>query len=120
MGAVNLDYRVLGKSGLRVSVVGFGGIPVQRIDSEKTREVIIRAEELGINFIDTARGYSVSESYIGEALRGRRDKWIIASKTMARDKETMTREVETSLKNLQTEYIVLYQLHNVRTMADYE
>ena len=115
-----MQYRVLGKSNLKVSVVGFGGIPVQRISKEEAKDIIIKAEEFGINFIDTARGYSVSEEFIGEALEGRRDNWIIASKTMARDKDAMKRDLEISLKNLRTNYIDLYQFHNIRTMEDYE
>lgn len=115
-----MEYRILGKTGLRVSVIGFGGIPVQRISKEEAIKVIERSEELGINFIDTARGYGISEMFIGEALKVKREKWIIASKTMARDKATMKREIEVSLNNLNTDYIDLYQFHNVRTMEDYE
>ena len=115
-----MEYRILGKTGLRVSVIGFGGIPVQRISKEEAIKVIERAEELGINFIDTARGYGISEMFIGEALKNKREKWIIASKTMARDKEAMKTEIDISLKNLDTNYIDLYQLHNVKTMEDYE
>lgn len=115
-----MNYRKLGCSNLEVSVVGFGGIPVQRIDKAETKKVVKRAEELGINFIDTARGYTVSEELIGEALEGRRDKWIIATKSMARDKESMARDVEISLKNLKTDYIDLYQFHNIRTQEEYD
>jgi len=115
-----MEYRILGKTGLKVSVVGFGGIPVQRITKEEAIRVIERAEELGINFIDTARGYGISEVIIGEALKGRREKWIIASKTMARDKESMKIDIDISLNNLNTDYIDLYQFHNVRTIEDYE
>ena len=115
-----MKYRILGKTGLEVSAIGFGGIPVQRISKEEAIKVIERAEELGINFIDTARGYGISETFIGEALEGRREKWIIASKTMARDKEAMKKDIDISLNNLKTDYIDLYQLHNVRTMEDYE
>lgn len=115
-----MEYRILGKTGLEVSAIGFGGIPVQRISKEEAIKVIERAEELGINFIDTARGYGISETFIGEALEGRREKWIIASKTMARDKEAMKKDIDISLNNLKTDYIDLYQLHNVRTMEDYE
>ena len=107
-----MEYRILGKTGLKVSVVGFGGIPMQRISKEEAMKVINRSEELGINFIDTARGYGISEEFIGEALKGTREKWIIASKTMARDKETMKRDIDISLNNLNTDYIDLYQFHN--------
>lgn len=114
-----MEYRILGKTGLRVSAIGFGGIPVQRISKEEAIKVIERAEERGINFIDTARGYGISEMFIGQALKGKREKWIIASKAMVRDKATMKTEIDISLNNLNTEYIDLYQFHNVRTMEDY-
>lgn len=111
-------YRVLGQSGLKVSSIGFGGIPIQRGNEVEAKKAIVRAEKLGINFIDSARGYTVSEEFIGKALEGRRDKWIIASKTMAKDKASMERDIDISLKNLKTEYIDLYQLHNIRTKED--
>lgn len=114
-----MDYKKLGSSNLNVSVIGFGGIPIQRIDKEEGKKVIIEAEKKGINFIDTARGYTVSEEYIGNALIGRRDKWIIATKSMSRDKESMLKDVSISLNNLKTDYIDLYQLHNVKTLEEY-
>jgi predicted aldo/keto reductase-like oxidoreductase len=113
-----MEFRTLGSTGLKVSVIGFGGIPIQRIDLEQAKEVILKAEELGMNFIDSARAYSVSEEYIGQALIGRREKWILASKSMARSKSSMARDVETSLNNFKTDYIELYQLHNIRTQKD--
>lgn len=113
-----MKFKILGKSNLNVSVIGFGGIPVQRINMEESKEVIIKAEELGINFIDTARGYTVSEEYIGNAIEGRRDKWILATKSMARDKVSMAKDIEISLRNLKTNYIDLYQLHNVKTIEE--
>ncbi len=112
-------YKELGKTGLKVSTVGFGGITIQRIDSKKASKVIHKAEELGINFIDSARGYTVSEEYVGKALEGRRDKWIIATKSMARDEKGMIEETNTSFTNLKTSYIDLYQFHNVKTIEDY-
>lgn len=115
-----MEYRELGKTGLKVSRIGFGGIPLQRINIDITKELFQRAEDLGINFIDTAKGYTVSEEYIGYALEGRRDKWIVATKSMARSKEAMKKDIETSLEKLKTKYIDLYQIHNVRTMEDYE
>lgn len=114
-----MNYRELGSTKLKVSVIGFGGIPIQRVDDKDAQEVIIKAEESGINFIDTARGYSVSEEYIGKALEGRRDKWIIATKSMSRDRESMIRDVNISLNNLKTNCIDLYQFHNIKTMEEY-
>ena len=107
-----MQYRELGKTGLKVSLLGFGGIPIQRIDAAGTRVLMHQLMDLGVNFIDTARGYTVSEEYLGEALEGIREHFILATKSMSRDKESMARDVQTSLKNLRTDYIDLYQIHN--------
>lgn len=108
-----MEYRVLGKTGLKVSRLGFGGIPIQRIDAAGTRKLMLAMVDAGVNYIDTARMYTVSEEYLGEALEGIRDKFIIATKSMARDKEGMAKDIEISLKNLRTDYIDLYQMHNI-------
>ena len=107
-----MEYRKLGNTGLTVSRLGFGGIPIQKLDADGARAMIGALIENGISFIDTARGYTVSEELIGEALVGVRDRFVLATKSMARDKETMARDIETSLKNLRTDYIDLYQIHN--------
>ena len=107
-----MEYITLGKTGLKISRLGFGGIPIQRIDAAGTRKLVLQMKEAGINFIDTARGYTVSEEYLGEALEGIRDHFIIATKSMARTKEAMAADIEISLKNLKTDYIDLYQVHN--------
>lgn len=107
-----MEYITLGKTGLKVSKIGFGGIPIQRIDEAGAKPLIDKLIEEGINFIDTARGYTVSESYIGNAIKGNRDKFILATKSMARTKEAMAKDIEISLNNLQTDYIDLYQIHN--------
>ena len=107
-----MEYRILGKTGLKISRLGFGGIPIQRIDAAGTRALMLQMKEAGINYIDTARGYTVSEEYLGEALEGIREDFIIATKSMARTKEAMAADIEISLKNLRTDYIDLYQVHN--------
>ena len=107
-----MNYIELGKTGLRCSQVSFGGIPIQRSDAANTMAVVDALEQHGINYIDTARGYTVSEEYLGAALEGRREKFILATKSMSRGYETMKADVETSLKNLRTSYIDLYQFHN--------
>ena len=107
-----MEYRVLGKSGLRVSRLGFGGIPIQKIDAAGTRQLLRQLKEAGVNYIDTARGYTVSEEYIGEALEGMREHFILATKSMARTKEAMATDIDISLRNLRTDYIDLYQVHN--------
>ena len=107
-----MEYRILGKTGLKVSAMGFGGIPIQRIDAAGTKVLMHKLVEQGINYIDTARGYSVSEQYLGEALDGIRDQFVLATKSMARDKAGMAQDIDISLSNLRTAYIDLYQVHN--------
>ncbi len=107
-----MGYRILGKTGLKVSRMGFGGLPIQRTDDVACREILVKLSELGVNYIDTARGYTVSEEYIGKSIAGMRDRFILATKSMAKDKESMARDIEISLRNLQTDYIDIYQIHN--------
>ena len=114
-----MEYRVLGKTGLKISRMGLGGIPIQRIDAEGTKKLIYQLMEAGVNYIDTARGYTVSEQYLGYALEGIRDKFVLATKSMARTKEAMAKDIDISLGNLKTDYIDLYQVHNP-TMAQLE
>lgn len=103
----------LGNTGLTTAFLGLGGIPLQRADAQNTVTLVDRLEKYGLSYIDTARGYTVSEEYIGAALKGRRDKFILASKSMARDYEGMAKDIDISLKNLRTDYIDLYQIHNI-------
>ena len=107
-----MEYRVLGKTGLKVSSMGFGGIPIQRIDAAGTRVLMERMVEAGINYIDTARTYGQSECFLGEALEGIRDRFVLATKAMSRDKVAMAKDIDMSLANLRTDYIDLYQVHN--------
>ena len=108
-----MNYVTLGKTGLKAAQVSFGGIPIQRSDAANTKAVVDKLEQYGMNYIDTARGYTVSEEYLGAALEGRRDKFILATKSMARDKESMAKDIDISLKNLRTDYIDVYQIHNL-------
>ena len=89
--------RLLGKTGLEVKVLGFGGIPIQRVSEEEAIEVVRRCYELGINYYDTARAYTVSEERIGKALEDIRENVILATKSGRRDGESLLRELETSL-----------------------
>lgn len=108
-----MEYITLGKTGLRVSHMGFGGIPIQKVDASVTHALMERLAQRGVNYIDTARGYTVSEQFLGEALEGGlREKFVIATKSMSRTKEAMARDIDISLKNLRTDYIDLYQIHN--------
>ena len=107
-----MEYITLGKTNLRVSRLGFGGIPIQRLDAEGAKALLDAVHDAGINYIDTARGYTVSEELIGQAIEGYRKDFILATKSMARDKEGMAKDIEISLKNLRTDYIDIYQIHN--------
>ncbi|MBQ8834166.1 MAG: aldo/keto reductase [Oscillospiraceae bacterium] len=107
-----MEYRILGKTGLNISRLGFGGIPIQRIDAEGTKKLMHALLDAGVNYIDTARGYTVSEEYLGYALEGIREHFVLATKSMSRTKEAMAKDIDTSLHNLRTDYIDLYQVHN--------
>jgi len=115
-----MEYRRLGKTDLKVSVIGFGGIPVQRIDTTSAERVVERAVELGINFFDTARAYTDSEEKLGVALKAHRDQVIIATKSMARDKKSMAEDIDKSLRTMGVDYIDLYQMHNVKDKGTLE
>jgi len=106
---------VLGRTGLKVKSLGFGGIPIQRVSEEEAVEVVRRCYDLGLNYYDTARGYTTSEERIGKALEDVRDRVIIATKSHQRTAEGIERELEISLRNLRADHIDVYQLHNVQT-----
>ena len=121
-----MEYRQLGKSGLKVSAIGLGGNTFGNgADEAQTARIIHRALDLGINFIDTADTYSrgVSEQYVGKAVAGRRQQALIATKVYGRmgegpndtglSRKHILDGVEASLKRLDTDYIDLYQVHNV-------
>ena len=110
----------LGKTGLQVSRVGIGGIPIQRPTHDEAINVIRRALDLGINLIDTARGYGASEERIGEAIAGRRDHVILATKTGGQTAAAALEHLEESLRQLNTDYIDVWQFHNVSTFEAYE
>jgi len=106
-------YRTLGKTGLDVSVVGFGGIKLPDVSEAQACAALHRALDLGVNFIDTARDYGDSEHKIGLVLKERRGECIVATKTAARDADGALRDLETSLRELQAGRLDLWQLHNV-------
>ena len=107
-----MEYNILGKTGLKISRMGFGGIPIQKIDAQGTKKQMQKLLDAGINYIDTARGYTVSEEYLGFALEGIREHFVLATKSMSRDRENMARDIDISLHNLRTDHIDLYQIHN--------
>jgi predicted aldo/keto reductase-like oxidoreductase len=113
----------LGRTGLEVSRVGFGGIPIQRVTDEEAIRVVRRCLELGVTYLDTANGYTTSEERIGRALAeppGRREGVVLATKTTARDATRSQEHLALSLERLQVEAIDLWQLHNVSSFGAYE
>ena len=112
---------LLGNTGMEVSVIGFGGIPIQRVSQEEATEIIMEAKERVINFIDTAQGYTVSEEYIGNALKqAGRESFYIATKAMSYDYASMKAAIEKSLKTMDLDYIDLFQVHNVSKQDMYD
>lgn len=106
----------LGQTGIKVKVLGFGAIPILKIGEDEAIEVVRRCYELGINYNDTARSYTVSEERIGKALEDVRDDVYIATKSQARTGEGLLKDLDVSPRNLRTDYIDVYQLHNVSTL----
>ena len=113
-----LGTRRLGKTDLQVTVVGFGGIPIQVVPEDVALATVRRAYDLGVNFFDTARGYTNSEERIGQALDGR--DYYIATKSGNREADGIYQDVERSLTNLRRHQIELYQLHGVNDNDELE
>jgi aryl-alcohol dehydrogenase-like predicted oxidoreductase len=110
-----------GKTGLMVSRVAFGGIPIQHLSMEEAIAVVRGCIDLGVNFIDTANGYSDSEEKIGQAIKGMaRDSLILASKSAARDKKTFFEHLDLSLSRLGVDYVDLYQHHHLSSQENYD
>lgn len=102
----------LGKIGITVEKNSFGALPIQRISKEEAVKLLRKAYEHGVTFFDTARFYTDSEEKVGEAFKGMREKIYIATKTGATTAEAFWKDLNTSLHNLQTDYIDIYQFHN--------
>jgi predicted aldo/keto reductase-like oxidoreductase len=115
-----MDTVRLGRTELRVSRIGFGGIPIQRVSDEDAQRVIRRTFDLGVTLFDTAHGYGTSEERVGEALSEERERIILATKTPGRDRSTALEHLELSLKRLKTGVIDLWQFHNVSSEETYE
>jgi predicted aldo/keto reductase-like oxidoreductase len=104
----------LGKSGLEVTRVGFGGIPIQRLSEQQAVKVLQRALDGGFNWIDTANDYGNSEVRIGKAIKKYpRSEVLVFTKGGGRDPKALRQQIELSFERLQTDYIDLYQFHNV-------
>ena len=112
--AVQLEHRTLGRTGLKVTTVGFGCM----ITSDPS--VITRAADLGINYFDTARGYQQgnNERMVGAALKAKRKQIVLSTKSTAADKESLLKDLDTSLKELGTDYVDIWYLHAKNAPGD--
>jgi predicted aldo/keto reductase-like oxidoreductase len=112
---------ILGKTGFEITRLGFGGIPIQRVDERQAVETVIHALEKGVDFIDTARAYTTSETRIGIALRETaKNGLVLATKSQQRTADGIRKDIEKSLKELQRDTIDLYQCHFVRDFDTYD
>lgn len=114
-----METLVLKRTKLSVTRIGFGGIPIQRLPEEQATAVVKGCLDLGVNFLETGRAYTISERCIGRAIAGRRHGLVLASKTARRGREKAAADIEVSLKELGVNYIDIYQLHNVSDMETY-
>ena len=103
----------LGRTGIVTEQNAFGALPIQRISFEAAGKLLNRALDGGMTFIDTARAYTDSEEKIGQSIAHRRNEYYLASKTMAKTPEGFWKDLETSLRNLKTDYLDIYQFHCV-------
>jgi predicted aldo/keto reductase-like oxidoreductase len=110
---------VLGNTGIEAVRLGFGGIPIQRVSETQAIEVILYALEKGVDFIDTSRVYTTSENRIGKALKETDKKAAVATKSFNRSADGIQKDIEISLKELQLDYIDLYQCHGISNEEEY-
>jgi predicted aldo/keto reductase-like oxidoreductase len=115
-----MERAMLGKTGLEVYRLGFGGIPIQRVGERQAVETVLHAIEKGVDFIDTSRAYTTSERRIGKALVHTDKKVTLASKSHSRTSGKVRKDLETSLRELKRDYIDLYQTHFVKDEQVYE
>ena len=110
---------LIGKTGLEVNRLGFGGIPIQTVGEEQAVDTVTHAISRGVDFIDTSRAYTTSERRIGKALQQSDRRVILTSKSQSKTSEGIRADLQTSLRELQVDYIDLYQCHFVRDEDDY-
>ena len=117
---MDIQRRTLGKTGVKVTILGLGGEGVLRtFGREKDAHALInRAIDLGVGYFESARAYSGSESYYGGALSGRRKDIFLTGKSHARDREGALAHLRETLKNMKTDHLDLWQVHDVRTEGD--
>lgn len=117
---MDIPKRRLGKTGIDVSILALGGEGILRTTGydREAYDLINKAIDVGITYLESARAYSGSESYYGRALRERRKEIFLASKSHARDKKGAFQHLRDTLKNMKTDYLDLWQVHDMRTKED--
>ncbi|HOK27285.1 MAG TPA: aldo/keto reductase, partial [Bacteroidales bacterium] len=113
-----MEKRSLGRTGVMLSVIGFGGIIVRDVAPEEASAYVKMAIDAGVNHFDVAPSYGNAELMLGPALEPYRKNVFLSCKTQKRTRDEARRELEQSLKNLRTDHFDLYQLHAVTTMSD--
>ncbi len=113
-----MEKRVLGSTGERLSVVGFGGIVVRNETPESAKELVAEAIRRGINYFDVAPSYGNAEERLNPALEPYRDSVFLACKTEQRTRDDARVALHTSMERLRTKRFDLYQLHGVTTMEE--
>jgi len=115
-----IKKRILGRTGVEVTELGFGGIPIIPLPQDKAVRILHRALDRGINYLDTARAYGTSETKIGEVMKTRREECFLATKTHFYGAQEARQALKTSMKELQTNVIDLYQIHDLSSRERYE
>lgn len=115
-----MEKRILGKTGEKLSIIGFGGIVVSGMEQSKANDTVAEAIDRGVNYFDVAPTYGDAEQKLGYALEGKRNSIFLACKAEERTKEGTLRQLEQSLKNLRTDHFDLYQLHSMTTQEDFD
>ena len=115
-----IPKRTLGKTDMEVTILGLGGEGILRSydHEDQAYRLIHKAIDLGINYFESARAYSGSETYYGLALKERRKEIFLASKSHGRDRETAMDHLQQTLRNMKTDHLDLWQVHDVRTEQD--
>lgn len=113
-----MQKRILGRTGEKLSIVGFGGIVVSQIPQEEADNIVAEAIDRGVNYFDVAPTYGNAQDRLGPALSGKRNQVFLACKTAQRSRDKAEEELQDSLKKLQTDHFDLYQLHGIDKPED--
>lgn len=117
---MSIPTRPLGRTGVDVTIFGLGGEGVLRTHGRlpEAQRVIQRAIDLGVNYFDCARAYAGSEAYYGASLNGSRSKIFLTSKAFERTRKGAMAQLEETLRNMRTDYLDLWQMHDMRDLSE--